>query len=143
MMMNSLLLSSALLLASSVGSAHAFLGTKLPASSFVRATSSSSLQMVAADAKVCVVTGSSRGLGKAIALELGKHGQKVVINYVSEGSKGAADDTVREIMAMGGDAMAVQADSTCKSEKVDKKCSFLIFTNALSSLHPFVSLCRA
>jgi 3-oxoacyl-[acyl-carrier protein] reductase len=68
--------------------------------------------MVASDAKVCLVTGSSRGLGKAIALELGKHGQKVVVNYVSEGSKGAAEATVKEIMALGGDAMAVQADST-------------------------------
>ena len=74
--------------------------------------SSSSLQMVADDAKVCLVTGSSRGLGKSIALELGKSQQKVVINYVSDGSKDAAEDTVKEIKALGGDAIAVQADST-------------------------------
>ena len=40
-----------------------------------------SLQMVADDAKVCIVTGASRGLGASIALELGKAGQKVVVNY--------------------------------------------------------------
>ncbi len=42
---------------------------------------SSSMAMVAEDAKVCLVTGASRGIGKAIALELGKSGCKVVINY--------------------------------------------------------------
>lgn len=73
--------------------------------------SSSAMQMVADDAKVCLVTGSSRGLGKSIALDLGKAGQKVVINYVSDGSKESADATVEEIKALGGDAIAVQADS--------------------------------
>ena len=75
--------------------------------------SSSSLNMVADDAKVILVTGSSRGLGKSIALDLGKKGQKVVINYVSDSSKESADTTVAEIKAAGGDAIAVQADSTC------------------------------
>ena len=72
---------------------------------------SSSTKMVADDAKVCLVTGSSRGLGKSIALELGKAGQKVVVNYVSDSSKKSADATVAEIKALGGDAIAVQADS--------------------------------
>lgn len=75
--------------------------------------SSSSLRMVADDAKVVLVTGSSRGLGKSIALDIGKAGQKVVINYVSDGSKESADETVAEIKAAGGDAIAIQAD--CKS----------------------------
>lgn len=74
--------------------------------------SSSSMKMVADDAKVILVTGSSRGLGKSIAVELGKAGQKVVINFVSDGSKESADETVEEIKAAGGDAVAVQADST-------------------------------
>lgn len=78
---------------------------------------SSSMQMVADDAKVCLVTGSSRGLGKAIALELGKAGQKVVINYVSDGSKESADATVEEVKALGGDAIAVQADSKCQRSR--------------------------
>lgn len=79
----------------------------------------SSLNMVADDAKVILVTGSSRGLGKSIALDLGKAGQKVVINYVSDGSKESAEDTVKEIKDLGGDALAVQCDSTYHS-----KCSF-------------------
>ena len=74
-------------------------------------TKSSSLNMVADDAKVVLVTGSSRGLGKAIALDFGKQGQKVVVNYVSDGSAGAAAATVDAIKAAGGDAIAVQADS--------------------------------
>lgn len=73
--------------------------------------SSSSLKMVADDAKVVLVTGSSRGLGKSIALDIGAQGQKVVINYVSDGSKESAESVVEEIKAAGGDAVAIQADS--------------------------------
>lgn len=71
-----------------------------------------SLSMVADDAKVILVTGSSRGLGKSIALDLGAHQQKVVVNYVSEGSKAGAEATVEEIKALGGDAICVQADTS-------------------------------
>lgn len=75
-------------------------------------STSTSLNMVADDAKVVLVTGSSRGLGKSIALEIGKAGQKVVVNYVSDGSKDAAAKTVEEIKALGGDAVAIQCDSS-------------------------------
>jgi len=68
----------------------------------------SSLSMVADDAKVCVVTGASRGLGRAIALDLGKEGCKVVVNYA--GSEDAANEVVAEIKELGGDAIAVQAN---------------------------------
>ena len=70
----------------------------------------SSLSMVADDAKVCLVTGASRGLGRAIALDLGKEGCKVVVNYA--GSEDAAKEVVSEIKELGGDAIAVQAN--CK-----------------------------
>lgn len=70
--------------------------------------SSSTLSMVADDAKVCLVTGASRGLGRAIALELGKQGCKVVVNYA--GSEEAANKVVEEIKESGGDAIAVQAN---------------------------------
>lgn len=64
--------------------------------------------MIADDAKVCLVTGASRGLGAAIALELGKSGQKVVVNYA--GSEDKANEVVKAVKAAGGDAIAVQAD---------------------------------
>lgn len=73
---------------------------------------SSSLNMVADNAKVVLVTGSSRGLGRSIALDLGKAGQKVVVNYVSDGSSDSAAAVVEEIKSLGGDAVAVQADSS-------------------------------
>ena len=74
--------------------------------------SSSTLNMVADDAKVILVTGSSRGLGRAIAVDLGKQGQKVVVNYA--GSTDAANETVEMVKAAGGDAIAIQAN--CKLE---------------------------
>lgn len=64
--------------------------------------------MVADDAKVILVTGASRGLGAAIAIDLGKQGQKVVVNYA--GSKDKAEEVVEAVKAAGGDAIAVQAD---------------------------------
>ena len=72
--------------------------------------STSNLNMVAEDAKVILVTGASRGLGRAIAVDLGKQGQKVVVNYA--GSEGAAEETVEMVKAAGGDAIAVKAN--CK-----------------------------
>ncbi|MCQ6274492.1 acetoacetyl-CoA reductase [Bacillus sp. V3B] len=58
--------------------------------------------------KVAIVTGGSRGIGSAIALELAKNGVKIVINYNSNSA--AADQMVAEIKEIGGDAYAVQAD---------------------------------
>ena len=59
---------------------------------------------------VAVVTGASRGIGKAIAMELGKSGCKVVVNYAS--SAGPAEEVVNEIKAMGNgaDAIAIKAN---------------------------------
>merc|ERR1719387_324776 len=61
-----------------------------------------------AEGPVCIVTGGSRGLGRAIALALGKEGCKVVVNYASSAS--AAEAVVEEIKGMGGDGVAIQAD---------------------------------
>ncbi len=58
--------------------------------------------------QVALVTGASRGIGRAIALALAAVGAKVVVNYAS--SSGAADEVVQAIAAMGGEAIAVQAD---------------------------------
>lgn len=76
--------------------------------------SASSLQMVAEDAKVILVTGASRGLGRAIAVELGKQGQKVIVNYA--GSEAAAHETVDMVKAAGGDAVAIQANCASPEE---------------------------
>jgi NADP-dependent 3-hydroxy acid dehydrogenase YdfG len=75
-----------------------------------KAATKSSLNMLADDPKVILVTGSSRGLGKSIALDIGAQGHKIIVNYVSDSSKESADATVEEIKAAGGDAVAIQAD---------------------------------
>jgi len=58
--------------------------------------------------KVAVVTGSSRGIGRAIALKLASLGAKVVVNYRTNAE--AAREVVEAIGALGGQAIAVQAD---------------------------------
>jgi 3-oxoacyl-[acyl-carrier protein] reductase len=58
--------------------------------------------------KVAVVTGASRGIGKAIALALAAEGAAVAVNYASSSS--AADAVVAEIQDMGAQAIALQAD---------------------------------
>lgn len=60
------------------------------------------------EGQVALVTGASRGIGKAIALSLAGEGAKLVINYAR--SSEAADAVVAEIEAMGGEAIALQAD---------------------------------
>jgi 3-oxoacyl-[acyl-carrier protein] reductase len=58
--------------------------------------------------KVAVVTGGSRGIGRAIALRLAEGGAIVVVNY--HRNEAAAAEVVDQIKANGGDALAVQAD---------------------------------
>ena len=58
--------------------------------------------------KVAMVTGSSRGLGKALAIELAKNGYDIVVNYAR--SKSAAEETVREIEALGRKAIMIRAN---------------------------------
>ena len=60
--------------------------------------------------RTCVITGASRGIGAAIATELGRDGANVVVNYRS--SERAAYDVVDDVEAAGGTAIAVQADVT-------------------------------
>jgi len=58
--------------------------------------------------KIAIVTGASRGIGRAIALELAQRGARVVVNY--HRSAEAAAEVVATIEAAGGQATAVQAD---------------------------------
>ncbi len=60
------------------------------------------------DGRVAVVTGGSRGIGRGIALELGRRGAAVVVNYRSAAD--AAQEVVEAIQAQGGQARAFQAD---------------------------------
>lgn len=66
--------------------------------------------------KVALVTGASRGIGKAIALALATEGAKVAVNYAS--SSTAADGVVAEIAEAGGEAVAIQADVS-QAEQVE------------------------
>ena len=58
--------------------------------------------------KVALVTGASKGIGAAIALELAAQGAAVAVNY--SGSKAGAEKVVNEIKQAGGKAIVVQAD---------------------------------
>ena len=64
--------------------------------------------------KVAVVTGASKGIGAAIALQLAADGASVVVNYAS--SRSGADRVVSEIVGNGGKAVAVQADLSNQSD---------------------------
>ena len=58
--------------------------------------------------RACLVTGGSRGIGRAIALELGQHGASVAVGYAS--NKDAAEQVVAEIETRGGEAFAFGCD---------------------------------
>jgi NAD(P)-dependent dehydrogenase (short-subunit alcohol dehydrogenase family) len=64
--------------------------------------------------KVALVTGSSRGIGKAVALKLAQEGAIVVINYNAHREQ--ADDVVQTIKQMGTDALALQGDMSDVSQ---------------------------
>jgi 3-oxoacyl-[acyl-carrier protein] reductase len=72
--------------------------------------------------KTAVVTGASRGIGRAIAIKLAKLGANVVVNYRK--SEDAVLDVVKEIEALGVKALAVKADISSYSdvEIMMKKC---------------------
>jgi len=67
--------------------------------------------------KIALVTGGSRGLGKAIALQLAKDGAQVVVNYATSTDK--AEEVVAAIKAEGGKALAMKADVS-HLEEVEK-----------------------
>jgi 3-oxoacyl-[acyl-carrier protein] reductase len=59
--------------------------------------------------KTAIVTGASRGIGRAVAKQLAQDGFAVVVNYVS--NAGEAEEVVAEIKGIGGDAISLTADA--------------------------------
>ncbi len=104
--------------------------------------------------KVAIVTGSSRGIGKAIAIELAKAGAKVVVTARTELEAksrlpGTIHKTVDEIIQHGGKAIAVRCDVT-KEDEVDKliaaandtyrQVDILVNNAGITTAEPFVDL---
>jgi 3-oxoacyl-[acyl-carrier protein] reductase len=77
------------------------------------------------EGQVAIVTGASRGIGRAIAVALAAEGAKVVVNYASSAS--AAEEVVAEIKSKGGYAIAFHADVSQETQ-VDMLIKFAIDT---------------
>src|SRR5713101_3650529 len=60
--------------------------------------------------RAALITGGSRGIGRGIALRLGREGARVAIAYRS--NKGAAQQTLRQLQSVGADCVAVETDIT-------------------------------
>ena len=58
--------------------------------------------------KVALVTGASRGIGQAVAVELAKAGADVIVNYI--GNEAVAQETVEKVEALGRKALKIKAD---------------------------------
>lgn len=66
--------------------------------------------------KVVLVGGGAKNLGGLVSRTFGSEGAKVVVHYHRDGSKSDADETVEAVKQAGGDAFAIQADTTQVSE---------------------------
>jgi NAD(P)-dependent dehydrogenase (short-subunit alcohol dehydrogenase family) len=60
--------------------------------------------------KHALITGSSRGIGRGIALKLAEHGAKIAVHYYQ--NEGAANDTLEQVRKRGSDGLVIQADVT-------------------------------
>ena len=92
---------------------------------------------MALDAKHALITGSSRGIGRGIALKLAEHGVKVAINYFK--NEVAAKDTLAKVKERGSDGFIVQADVS-RAEDIDRM--FQRVRDEFGALDIFVSNAR-
>ena len=67
--------------------------------------------------KVALVTGASRGIGRAVAVAFGALGARVVVNYA--GNEAAANETLNEIRSLGSEAMLMKFDVSKSVEVID------------------------
>src|SRR5438128_7494270 len=98
---------------------------------------------MAHDGKHALVTGSSRGIGRGIALKLAEQGVEVAINYRKNES--AAKDTLAKVQQRGADGFIVQAD-VCRPDDITRmlarvKGEFgtheILVGNARADVHDF------
>lgn len=97
--------------------------------------------------KVAIVTGGSRGLGRAMVLRLGEMGYNVVMNYVSDSSKKECEHNLEELKKLGVDGLHIQADVSkweeCKKvvdaavEKFGEKIDLLVNNAGVSNNQEF------
>jgi NAD(P)-dependent dehydrogenase (short-subunit alcohol dehydrogenase family) len=87
--------------------------------------------------KHALVTGSSRGIGRGIALKLAERGARVVVHYYQ--NENAAKSTLAKVRACGSDGFVVQGD-VCRSEQISR--IFKHVESEFSSLDIFVSNAR-
>ncbi len=73
--------------------------------------------------EIALVTGGSRGIGRAVALALAKQGAEVIVNYVSNAAK--AEEVVAEIKKNGGTASSIQFDVANVTETQEKLSALL------------------
>lgn len=78
--------------------------------------------------QVALITGSSRGIGRGIALELAREGWDICVNYIRQQT--AAEEVVAQIRAMGRKAVAIQADVA------DSEAVFAMVRQAETELGP-------
>ncbi|KAJ8773654.1 hypothetical protein K2173_005900 [Erythroxylum novogranatense] len=87
------------------GSSVAFSGIKAQVAAIEKATTEAASKV---ESPVVIVTGASRGIGRAIALSLGKAGCKVLVNYARSSKE--AEEVCKEIEACGGQAITFGGD---------------------------------
>jgi NAD(P)-dependent dehydrogenase (short-subunit alcohol dehydrogenase family) len=87
--------------------------------------------------KTALITGSSRGIGRGIALKLAQGGARIAVNYVA--NKPAAQDTLAQVRAAGADGFIIQADV---SQPDDIRHLFNTVQAEFATLDIFVSNAR-